>query len=87
MSGRRKRTLDELKNAPPEYLLTAHEVHLLTGLAENLVREAISSGELKSMLIGKGEELRVPRFRLRQWERDMTSAGERSIEHILKNVQ
>ena len=86
MSGRRQRTVDELKNAAPEFLLTPHEVHLLTGLAEGLVREAMASGELKSMPIGSGEEIRCPRWRVRQWQRDLTQANDKTIDRILRKA-
>lgn len=86
MSGRRKRTPDEITNAPPEFLLTVRETSILVGMAEPLVREEMSSGRLKSMEIGTGEEMRIPKWCVTEWERDQVMAGEKSINRILAKV-
>lgn len=65
--ARRLKSLErtQIRELPDESLLTANEVSKLVRVSPDEVRRWLNTGDLRSIRIGTGRELRVPRFEVR----------------------
>jgi hypothetical protein len=74
-----KRPVD-LNTVPEEALLSIPETARLMRLDIRIVRELVGSGELRSLPIGTGRELRIPRFCIREWQKRKVAENSMSID-------